>query len=184
MDELRSTFERAGLQNPPIPSALSGRLRRRGPWCWSTRAIDPLSMYRFDAYPLEALTSEVDDYVAVSHAGHGVNSYSINYHLVLDRLAIFSQIGWGGAYMDGPTQTAEVSSEFEQIQRVVDAWERVPTGDLGHLTVLHSPFRSISICSAVGRPVGGRTRVLAWLRLQRPIGSNPLDAALALLSRG
>ena len=80
INEARELFERSGLVLPPIPSALQARLRRISEWCYGTRDIDPMQMYGFHLYPAEAVAEPIDNYVALSHAGHGVNSYAINYH--------------------------------------------------------------------------------------------------------
>jgi hypothetical protein len=45
-----------------------------------------------------SLTDQVDDYTAVSHSGHGINSYSINVSIVKAPLAVLFQLSWGGVY--------------------------------------------------------------------------------------
>ena len=62
-------------------------------------ADDPFDMYAFDnpaltetRFLVDVLLDRVADYAAVSHAGHGINSYGLNFHLVHDRLAILMQV--------------------------------------------------------------------------------------------
>ena len=55
----------------------------------------------------EALSNPDREYVAVGHAGHGINSYAMHYFLVYGPVALFAQLPWGGAYMDS-TETARV----------------------------------------------------------------------------
>ena len=57
-------------------------------------------MYMVASLVDEVVKEDLEDYVAVSHAGHGVNSYSINYALVSGSLGLFLQTLWGGVYMD------------------------------------------------------------------------------------
>ena len=95
-----ATFRSAGLPEPPIPEAFRAELRRVEDWCWATRPIDPMEMYMFREYPAEVLSVDVPDYVAVSHAGHGVNSFAVSLHLVYGSLALFTQTLWGGVYTD------------------------------------------------------------------------------------
>ncbi len=78
--DLVRTFDEAKLELPPIPEQLRPRLRRLGPWVWATRSIEPDGMYMFREYVAELFREPVDDYVAVSHAGHGTNSYGLSYH--------------------------------------------------------------------------------------------------------
>lgn len=101
LGDMSRTFDAAGLPPPPVPKSLQPQLRLLGPWCWGTRDIVPGYMYKFDVYAIEAVTSHLEDYVAISHAGHGVNSYSINYHLVTGPLVIFAQALWGGCTWTG-----------------------------------------------------------------------------------
>ncbi|MDQ3770714.1 MAG: hypothetical protein M3343_01315 [Actinomycetota bacterium] len=75
-------------------------MRRIDEWAYATEDIDPTKVYRFE-FPREVLTSDVENYVSFCHAGHGVNSYSINYHLIYGPVADFMQVGWGGVYKGG-----------------------------------------------------------------------------------
>ena len=95
-----ATFQSAALPEPPIPERLRTDVYRIEEWCWATRPIDAMEMYMFREYPGEVLSGRVADYVAVSHAGHGANSYGISLHLVYGRLAVFVQTLWGGVYTD------------------------------------------------------------------------------------
>jgi hypothetical protein len=61
-------------------------------------------MYMFSAYPLEAITDPFGDYVAFSHAGHGVNSYAINYHVQSGQVA-FVRPSRLGRYLHGQRRT-------------------------------------------------------------------------------
>ena len=60
------TFADAGLALPPVPAALAADMVPTEPWCWSTRPIDPMDMYMFGRYPVEALTDEAPPYLAIS----------------------------------------------------------------------------------------------------------------------
>lgn len=91
----QQTFAAAGLAEPPIPNRFRSRIRVEAPWCFATRTVNAMDMYFFQRYPAEVLTGSPRDYIAISHAGHGANSYAINYHLVDGVIAVFAQIGWG-----------------------------------------------------------------------------------------
>lgn len=113
-------FANAGLTAPPVPEPLRPRLQRLGPWSWSTRQIDPFAMYMFDEYIDEAIVGRIVDYVAVSHAGHGFNSYGLNYHLVHGSLGIFTQDGWGGAYMNPVLSRVQVATTFSRVHEFIE----------------------------------------------------------------
>ncbi|WP_190866995.1 hypothetical protein [Actinomadura sp. RB99] len=120
-NEMRQVFEGAGLSAPPVPPDLESRVRRRGEWLYATRGIDPMAMYMFRDHVTEAMSRRVGDYMAVCHAGHGVNSYCVNYHLVWGPVAIFAQTGWGGVYMDRERSAADVRDLLAQCGDVLAA---------------------------------------------------------------
>jgi hypothetical protein len=39
-------------------------------------------------------------YIALSHGGHGVNSWCLTCQLVLPNLGLFARTAWGGIYKD------------------------------------------------------------------------------------
>ena len=164
--DVGATFAAAGLPVPPLPSSLRSALVRRDDWLWATREIDQLEMYVFRKYPGEAFKHEVADYLAISHAGHGANSYSINYHLVLGPLALFTQVGWGGVYMDNAEAVAEMTAQFAGIAALLPLAEaRAATWDgTGRLLVLESTFRFAAACQWF-HPGGSSS-----MRFQDPVG--------------
>src|SRR5687768_15389170 len=96
--DLLLEFGDATLPAPPIPLRLRSQLKRRSPWCWSTVPVDPMSMYLLK--PAVSKRHASTEYAAVSHAGHGANSYGLNVYLVTETLAVFIQLSWGGVYSD------------------------------------------------------------------------------------
>jgi hypothetical protein len=147
-DDLVATLLEAPLARPPVPVPFRRHLKRRAPWVWSTRPIDSMDMYMFRRYVEEALAGPVDDYLAISHAGHGVNSYGLNYHLVYGPLALFTQNGWGGGYMDTAESQARVAETFRLAADLVASVERRRSASREkprvQLVVAFSDFRSVS----------------------------------------
>jgi hypothetical protein len=147
-DNLVATLLSAQLPLPPVPVPFQADLRCHHSWVWSTRPISPMDMYMFDRYVDEAGTGPVDDYVAVSHAGHGVNSYGLNYHLVYGPLALFTQNGWGGGYADPAKERESIAATFRLAADLVASCERHrsagrPTPRV-RLVVAFSDFRNVS----------------------------------------
>jgi hypothetical protein len=139
-----------GLSAPPVPVRLRPALRGRGRACWSTRREDNGSeMYMWTlAEAAGVLSGDTRDYLAVSHAGHGVNSYAVTYHLVYRGLALFVQEAWGGAYMDNDAQAASVADMFDRCRILVDLWEaRLDSAaPARRLLCLESRLRGTSAC--------------------------------------
>ncbi len=119
MENARRLFEDAGLIAPPVPVALQLAFAEQERWVFATREMDPGAMYMFDRYVTEAVALPVDDYVAISHSGHGANSYGLNYHLVYGPIAIFAQTSWGGVYMDAEASAADVRRQLTQCAELI-----------------------------------------------------------------
>lgn len=114
-------FEGANLAFPPIPNDLVNDLRVLGDWVFGTRTDAP-GPYNIQWFIDELLEDRVpQDYVIFGHAGHGMNSYAMHYHLVRGPLAIFDQMAWGGVYMDNELQTELIDTHFSQIQDMIEA---------------------------------------------------------------
>jgi hypothetical protein len=59
----------------------------------------PMEDYMFLGI-IDYLQGPIPDQYVVNHAGHGVNSYSLNFRYALGELAVLMQVGYGGAYGD------------------------------------------------------------------------------------
>jgi len=86
IEKARQLFRDAGLDFPTIPKELAAQLKERGRWFFSSRQID-MSPYNLEHYVHEVERAEVKDYAVLSHSGHGVNSYAIQYYPTLCRAA-------------------------------------------------------------------------------------------------
>jgi hypothetical protein len=120
---LTTSFSECGLMLPAgVPSWLSAQVREFGPWRWATQPMpEPLSDYMMASF--DYLYESVPDHVAFSHAGHGVNSYSLNLRLAVGPIAVLLQTGWGGVYMDAADSTQAWNSmmtELSALLRTID----------------------------------------------------------------
>jgi hypothetical protein len=124
IEKARQLFRDAGLAFPTIPEELAEQLKEHGRWLFSTRPID-MSPYNLQHYLDEAEVSQVKDYAVLSHSGHGVNSYAIQYYLVQGSLRMFLHLGWGGVYMDRGEAEATIRDCFSMADQVVPAAQSV-----------------------------------------------------------
>lgn len=184
--DLEATFAVEGLGRPPVPLALRARLRRLGDWCWSTRAdVDGGRMYGFGEYEHEALTGEPGNYVAVSHGGHGINSYGITYLLVYGRLTVLAQAPWGGAYHSSE-EAAGVSSLLERCSRLIGAYESYAAAGLlppppARLIVVDHMMNPPGSCGWLWQPLADDD-VDRWLS-EHVAAESATAAAVELLER-
>jgi hypothetical protein len=137
-EKARELFQAAGLAFPNIPKELAARLKEKGKWVFSTRKVNKVSPYNLEYYLYEA---NVHNYVILSHSGHGVNSYAIQYYLVYKALRMFLFLGWGGAYMDAKAAATQIHDCFSLADEIVPTTlnvGKIPGGD--RLTIMGSDF--------------------------------------------
>ena len=149
--DIEATFGHHRLPLWPIPDRFRPGLRRPDDWLWTTRAIDPMEMYLFRRYPAEATDPSIADYLAISHAGHGVNSYALSYHLVMGPLGLFAQVLWGGVYADDEMARANLERQATLMRELIPLAEDASNEWDGRrrLIVAESAFRGIAICTWV-----------------------------------
>ena len=120
LEKARQLFQEAGLAFPTIPEELAARLNEQGEWLFSTREIE-MSPYSVQHYVSEIDATHVEDYVVLSHSGHGVNSYALQYYIVRGSLGMFLHLGWGGVYMEAEKAAADVRDCFSLADEIVPA---------------------------------------------------------------
>jgi hypothetical protein len=168
MTALVEMFNEWDLPAPPIPTRFQASLQEVGPH-FATSDVTPLAMYLFETeLPLQLLQGRLEDFVAVSFAGHGVNSYALSYFLVDGPLALFLQTHWGGVYTDVEMAASAWRLLVSHVERLLQAAQARPAVDARdpaeRLLVVNSDFR------------GSGT----WAFLRAPLAE---DAARALLQR-
>ena len=139
-EKARRLFQNAGLAFPTIPEEFAPRLKERNEWLYSTREIE-VWPYDLDHYVHEITRTHVEDYVVLSHSGHGVNSYAIQYYLVRGALRMFLHLGWRGVYSDAEADAAKIRDCFSLADKIVATTQtvgRLRPGD--RLTVVGSDF--------------------------------------------
>ena len=123
LEEARQRFEQAGLPFPPIPPEFTGSIQRLEPWVFGTRT-DEANLYYIDVFVDETLRGDAPEYVLLGHSGRGTNSWAIHYFLVRGPLALFVQIGWGGALTsaeDNAAAAGKLARIFADTQRLIEA---------------------------------------------------------------
>ena len=178
--EMKKLLSEAGIAMPPIPEELQSKLFRVRRWCYSTRDIEPLEMYRFGKYLHEALTEKPKPYFAFSHAGHGINSYAITYQVVTEGLALFAQVPWGGGYMDKERQQESVRRMLERCEELLGI---VPENPKRQLIVAVSELRSQFSHCGWWLPAQDEKRARDWLRSEDIRVTDVFQRAEFLLQR-
>ncbi len=179
INKARELFSSAGLAFPTLPDELAVKLKERDQWVFSTRPIR-MWPYELDRYVHQSQRGQIRDYALLSHSGHGINSYAIQYYLVHGPLRMFLHLGWGGVYEDHEKEAAKIRACFlkadEVVQAIVQGAAGFHTGE--HLTIVGSDFygsywippgpggQKIEISRdrpSVESPLAALTEVLDWL---------------------
>ena len=132
-ENAKKLFLQAGLAFPKLPDELAGQLEKRQEWLYSTRNI-AISPYDLQHYVREATRGPVDNYVILSHSGHGVNSYAIQYYLVWNGLRMFLFLGWGGVYMDSKADAAKIRHCFALADKIASEVQKTEKYSVGQST--------------------------------------------------
>jgi len=92
-------FENKSLEYPMLTFEFEEEITEFGYWHWATQPF-PNRMQDYSLLEsVEYLKGPVPDQYSLNHAGHGINSYSINFRHVFGNIAIFAQSSYGGIYM-------------------------------------------------------------------------------------
>ena len=173
-ESAKKLFQDNGLTFPMIPEKLAEDLKEQEKWLFSTRKIQ-VSPYFLQQYVNELDKNDVKDYVVLSHAGRGINSYAIQYYLVHNNLKMFLHLRWGGVYINTQNAAADIQTCFslaDKIVLTVESSEKLQTGS--DLKIVCSDSYG-SYWSAPGKeeekedpsfknPVEVLTEVLHWLQ--------------------
>lgn len=137
-------------------------------WQWLQPQRSPRSplVHPMDAYLLRPELERFTDgdwrhRFLVGHAGHGVNSYSVNYVIVDERVAIIAQTGFGGVYMDNASAAARVRQMTNAVAQVHQLAMGLRSWPRGRLLVVTSDFRSLAFSqwfTEPGRERGGQSQ--------------------------
>jgi hypothetical protein len=157
--DARRKFRDSGLPFPPLPKELASSFRRFDRWHWGTRELDRMSMYFFEPFQSIWAQGVPDDYMAVSHGGHGANSYFLTYHLVYRPIAVMFQTGWGGACGDADLDAIR----FQRLCRLTAGLVDVAAGlrqaaktPSGLAVIQCSEARSVRLFQVIDSSVGGK----------------------------
>ena len=100
-----------GLLTPPIggdPDAIAERRE----WFWGSVEIPTGGLYMFDWHDVAAVMADQGPFFALSHEGHGVNSYGLNLVTYGGELAVFCQHSFGGMYDSALKTRLSINSAY------------------------------------------------------------------------
>lgn len=108
-------FSEQGLDTPIIARFFEEEICEFGFWHWGTQPF-PDRMQDYLIESVDYLKGPIPNQYSINHAGHGINSYSLNFRCAIGNIAILAQVGWGGAYMD----TQEQSDRWDSVVQILN----------------------------------------------------------------
>ena len=99
-------FEEENLEVPMLAAHLEADLTEFRSWHWATQLTPSPDDDYMLSNTVEYLKGSVPDQYSVCHAGHGINSYALNFRHVSGELAMIVQYSWGGVYGDREEDSA------------------------------------------------------------------------------
>jgi len=162
-DSLVGDFADSGLNATPLRPWSKG-IRKLEPWQWGTRKFDAMEHYLFREDFIESLLSEpaLTPRFMISHAGHGINSYSINVHIVTESAIVFTQAGWGGAFSSESRDAEEVNAMMESVAAFLEHSERIPPAPEERHVLIMSNFRGVRIAGTCAPGTMSQDEIEAW----------------------
>lgn len=135
-------YKAAGLELPRIPRGLKPHLREWGDWFLATLP-EPDGFEDYRMHTVDMLKAPVADQFALSHAGHGISSYSLNLRMAIGDLALLVQVGWGGAYGDPIRETGDWNELMADVSEILKRFDlkRKPGWRQRKFLVTYSSFR-------------------------------------------
>jgi hypothetical protein len=113
--DMTRALTRAGLVVPPLGATHPDTIRAFGKWHWGTRALDRMrDLYLFDVGLVAQNIAEHGPLFALSHGGHGANSYALSLVTTAPSgdVAYFTQAGIFGAYSDEERDRAWINNTY------------------------------------------------------------------------
>jgi len=123
--DMVKTLTHAGLVVPPLGATGPDEICKLGPWHWGTRNLDRFrDLYLFDVQSVAQDIVEHGPLFAVSHGGHGINSYALSVVTTAPScdVAYFTQHGIFGGYSDFHQDRAFTNATSLE---VAEAWARL-----------------------------------------------------------
>lgn len=118
--DITATLAEAGLLRPPM-GVDAETVNTYGKWSWGSRYIPEMALYMFGAGPVVKMLAEDGPFFAMSHAGHGVNSYGLNVVTTGGPFAVYFQHGYGGVYMSSLESRLRINEAYSYLHVLLGA---------------------------------------------------------------
>ncbi len=138
--ELLGTLGIAGIALPPLGPRNPTDLHTYGKWSWGSRYVAVRDLYSFNIDVVARALIDDGPFFALSHCGHGVNSYGLSLVTTVGPVAAFVQHSYGGAFTDPVTSLIRINTTYSRLRGLLAGVREAPETTTRWLLVL-SDFR-------------------------------------------
>lgn len=124
--ELLGTLGIAGIAVPPLGPRDFTDLHAYGRWSWGSRYVSGLDLYLFNIDVIAQTLIDDGPFFALSHGGHGLNSYGLSLVTTAGPVAAFVQHGYGGAFMDPVTSLISINTTYSRLRGLLAGIHEAP----------------------------------------------------------
>jgi hypothetical protein len=118
-DFIHHRYDRELLELPLIANEFEYRMRYYGYLNFGTQPLPaPAEDYEFRGI-IDYLKGPIPDQYVVNFAGHGINSYSLNFRYALGDLAVLIQVAYGGGYGNKEEDAKNWNDCMDQVGEVM-----------------------------------------------------------------
>lgn len=111
-------YRESGLRLPPVPRDLADRLEKFDDWRWGS---DDLNLDDRTALLDAARTPGGTHAVAFGHVGHGASSWFLCDWLLVDALAVYVRLPYGGIYNDPAEDVPAINAVTARLEELIPA---------------------------------------------------------------
>lgn len=172
--DMSSELRYEGLKRPSMPAVITRGLRRYDSWFWATRP-EPLPAHDYHPWRLTHMIGLLCDQFAVTHSGHGMNSYSVNLRLVTGHFAFLGQAHRGFAYSDRESTEAA----WERVCEVAEALGQLESDEWDPARYQRRPWLVTFSDFRDGPYVSAHHWTISWIGEGQPWGALPTQFTLS-----
>jgi hypothetical protein len=137
---LLPSLGRAGIALPPLGSRELTDVHTYCRWSWGSRYVPGDDLYLFNVDVVAQVLIDDGPFFALSHGGHGINSYGLSLVTTAGPVAAFVQHGYGGGYMNLVTRLISINTTYSRLRGLFDGLRELPGATTRWLLVF-SDFR-------------------------------------------
>lgn len=160
-DGMAEALNESGIAVPPLGAFRLADVRIQRSWAWGTDDFVPREHYMFRVDPVAHRFAAGDRLFALSHNGHGANSYGLTLVTSAGPVAAFIQHHYGGAYSNPLRALTAINSTYSKLHVLFGGLSEIQF-EQPRWMLVHSDFRGVTGILDL-RQMSGMASTTEWL---------------------